>query len=266
MRLKYLSPKAIITADLRNKLTVRFGPGRLSAKTSEQKLKVSSRAASIDIDVAPGILVRDGLEVLGCRERLATEFSYGIFALDTIRPVAVKNLVLPTEQRAQIRQSVGIRPARVRMFNPVISVPGIRQPGCGSISPPAIRTKDTNLSARRGNRILISHVLALPHVRSSIDIDSLPDSEYEGFLREAEILKGLPVGRCELQAVFRNIPVELISQIRFLEEQKTIVYSISESRRTRTRVHDMAAVRDTNNQEIHLVPHRTRFRWASLDR
>jgi hypothetical protein len=265
MNVKYSSLKANATARLRKKLAERFGSGLLSAKTSEETVNISALAINFDVNVTPGISVLDGSAALGRQEGLADAFSCRVREFDILKPVIVKDLVLPNEQRARIRQSNGIKPPRLRTMNPLISAPLIRKPACESISLPAIKTGDTHISTRQGNRIPISQILDLPHVRSSVDISLLPDLEYEGFLREAETLKGLPVTRFELQAVFRHVPVELISQICFVEERNAIIYRLSESRRTRTRVHDMAAVRDTTSEEIHLVPHRTRFRWASLN-
>jgi hypothetical protein len=257
--------QANATTRLGRKLVERFGSGRLSVKTAEQALHIGAVAISFDVNITPGIAVLDGLAALGRQEGLADAFSCKVCELDVLKPPAAKNLVLPNEQRAVIRQINGIKPPHLRTMNPLISGPIIRKPACGSISLPAIKTWNTHISTRQGNRIPISQILELPHFRSSVDLSLLPDSEYQGFLREAENLKGLPVARLELQAVFRHVPVELISQIRFVEERKAIIYRLSESRRTRTRVHDMAAVRDTTGEEIHLVPHRTRFRWASLN-
>ncbi len=250
---------------IRRKLAVALGIGSLSSEISEQMLKIDADAASVNFDIAPNMLVKDGFAFLGNGMDAATAFSCKILNLDILKAPIAKNLVLPNEQRARIRQANAINQPRLRAIHAVFSAPAIRTPACGSISLPSIRTEDMNISARTGNRILISKILDMPHVRSSMDINLLPDSVYASFLREAEFIKKLPSARCELQAVFRNVPIELISQLQFLAEKNVIVYKISESFRTRTRIHDMAAVRDTGSQEIHLVPHRTRFRWAFLN-
>jgi hypothetical protein len=254
-----------IALRLIRKLAGGLGDGSLSADVSEQILNIGTNAMGLTVDIAPDAVVRDGLTFLGSRMDLPTAFSCKILTLNILKAAMAKNVALPNEQRARIRQADAINQPRLRTVHPVIPTPGIRTSARGFISLPAIKTEDMNISARPGNRILISQVLELPLVRSSIDINLLPDSEYEGFLREAEILKKLPPERCELQAIFRHVPIELISQLHFLAERNVIIYKISESRRTRTRIHDIAAVRDTGSQEIHLVPHRTRFRWASLN-
>jgi hypothetical protein len=106
----------------------------------------------------------------------------------------------------------------------------------------------------------------LPISQISIDIEELADSERSGFLHEAEVLKGIPSDQAKLLAVFRHVPIEMISRLCFLEEKNAILYSIArESRITKTRVHDMAAVRDQQSREIHLIPHRMRFRSVSLN-
>ena len=58
----------------------------------------------------------------------------------------------------------------------------------------------------------------------------------------------------------------MISRLRFVAEESTIFYTIFDgANRKRTRVHDLAAVRDAANQEIHLVPHRMRYRTVNLN-
>ena len=84
-------------------------------------------------------------------------------------------------------------------------------------------------------------------------------------MREAEALKGIPAERAELLAVFRHVPIEIISRLRYVAENHILVFSISRlSGPTSTRVHDMAAVRDIVSQDVHLIPHRTQFRAVSL--
>jgi hypothetical protein len=117
-----------------------------------------------------------------------------------------------------------------------------------------------------GNRIIFSQLLELPYIRISIDPNLLATAEYAGFLREVEIIKGMTADRCELLAVFRHIPIEIIAHLRFLAERNILVYKIStEMRRTQTRVHDLAAIRDNDSKEIHLIAHRTRCRTVFLN-
>ena len=109
-------------------------------------------------------------------------------------------------------------------------------------------------------------VTKYPHCRKSVDISALPVAVRDGFLREAEVLKGIDIDNCELLAVFRRVPIELISQLRFLSETRMILYTISSRPvRTRTRVHDLAVICDMSKQEIHFVPHRTQYRLVFLN-
>lgn len=121
--------------------------------------------------------------------------------------------------------------------------------------------------------LLLSHpaihatakISELPHRRASAEVVGLEDSERNSFLREAEVLKRIPSDRAELLAVFRHVPIEMISRLRFLADSREILYAIQEEpKRTQTRVHDLAVIRDAANQEIHLVPHRTKSRSILL--
>jgi hypothetical protein len=127
---------------------------------------------------------------------------------------------------------------------------------------------------KHGNRWIIKETLvksnlsqlgALYFKRRSLDIDKLDDSECQGFLMEAEALRHVPTGRSELLAVFRSVPIEIISQLRYFSDKRMILYSISNQlQRTQTRLHDLAAIRDVADQEIHLVPHRAQYKTVSL--
>jgi hypothetical protein len=112
----------------------------------------------------------------------------------------------------------------------------------------------------------LSRIELFPYKRISLQISELLDSECKSFLHEAEAIKGVPADRAELLAVFRNIPIEMISKMRYLAEKKIILYTICRGvRRTHTRVHDMAAIRDTGSQDVFLIPHRSRFQSVCLN-
>jgi hypothetical protein len=101
--------------------------------------------------------------------------------------------------------------------------------------------------------------------RRSLDIDSLQDSERQGFLKEGEMMRHIPAERSELLAVFRSVPIEIITHLQYLDDKKMILYRISnEPRRTQTRLHDLAAIRDTADQEIHLVTHRAQYKTVLM--
>ncbi len=106
-----------------------------------------------------------------------------------------------------------------------------------------------------------SKMAAYPHIRSGVDIERLNPQEREGFLREAESLKQIPATQGELVALFRNVPVELISKAHYLEEKKLLLYTLDSGRHlARTRVHDLGIVRDPAAGKNHMVVHRTQFR------
>jgi hypothetical protein len=106
----------------------------------------------------------------------------------------------------------------------------------------------------------ISQIEVLPYKRTSLNVSRLPESERSSFLQEAEALKHIPADAAELLAVFRHVPIEMISRMRFMAERNIILYTLCQGgRKTQTRVHDLAAIRNTASGEIHLVPHRTRF-------
>ena len=103
------------------------------------------------------------------------------------------------------------------------------------------------------------------HCRRSMEVERLNRQETDGFLREAEILKGIPLDRGELMAVFPHVPVEMIANIRFVESRKELEYTlVAAQKQRRTRVHDTAAVLDKSTNVIHLVSHRTRYRTVFL--
>jgi len=105
----------------------------------------------------------------------------------------------------------------------------------------------------------------MPHARRGIDLGSLGDGDRLDYLREAEVLRGVPPERGELLAVFRKVPVELVGRIRFLAESGLLLYTIARTPGLqRTRLHDLAAVRNRDSGGVHLVAHRTRYRTAFL--
>jgi hypothetical protein len=111
----------------------------------------------------------------------------------------------------------------------------------------------------------LSKLSALSFKRMSLDIGRLDGSECQGFLKEAEALRHIPAERSELLAVFRLVPIEIISRLHYVADKRMILFSISnQARRTQTRLHDIAAIRDLADQEIHLIPHRAQYKTVAL--
>jgi hypothetical protein len=106
----------------------------------------------------------------------------------------------------------------------------------------------------------------LPHIRRSEDLQSLSQGEQDSLLREAESLKGIRRENGEILALFRCVPVEMISKINFLENKRTILYTLRSDLRARsTRVQTLAVVKDRPTASWYFVPNRTSYRVVSLD-
>ncbi len=267
------SGKSGLVQWLEKKLPPGFQAWQFPSAVREHLLNFTVDVVGIETALPVTADVLDGLGALGgwtdCSPRVAGELdeSAGItHCVDLLNTTIVRNLSLPNEYRARIQQCAVVLKPIPRSLPVSIQATAIHKLEC-------LQNRTTEVMDGRGllgmNSVigaLNSGIAELPHSRTSLEVDALKDSERNGFLHEATMLKGIPADRVELLAVFRHVPVEMISRLRFLAETKTIIYSISgEPRRTHTRVHDLAAVRDKANREIHLVPHRTKFRQVSLN-
>jgi hypothetical protein len=254
------------TTRMGTKFIRRFNIGNLSSEAIEQSLEMSSEAKDLDVAFESNAGIRDGVLNLGGWDELFSELSCKIVHENLIRAATVETLAIPNKPSARIKQETLVVPPNTKSIHPAFSDSNIHTVSHSMISFPAVDSKDMFIPAAFGNRIMFSQVLGLSHVRKSIDPNLLATAEYDGFLREAEIIKGLPANRCELMAVFRHIPIEIISHLRFLAERKVLVYQIStEMNRTQTRIHDLAAVLNNDNREIHLIAHRTSYRTVFLN-
>jgi hypothetical protein len=104
-----------------------------------------------------------------------------------------------------------------------------------------------------------------PHTRKGLVPSQIGEAETESHLNEARATKGVVPENASLVAVFRRIPVELISRVRFDEGRGLLVFRLVSCRGRRlTRVYDVAAIRDASTGELHLVSHRTRNRAVVL--
>ena len=174
------------------------------------------------------------------------------FSVETDTTVRGKEIVESPVIRALPLRHIGAG-TRVRSLNTLQAGAAVREFESGSRIPEAAVLDDT-----RRLRIY-------PHCRRSLDVSGLDPAVAGSFLREAEITKGIPVQQLELLGVFQNVPTALISKIRFLEKRGVILYTLLASdEQSRTRVHDLAAVRDVGRNTTYLVAHRTRYRTAFL--
>jgi hypothetical protein len=268
-----LSEKPCLALWLKEKLSLIFRLWRLPNAVREQSLRLDANAISLDEALSAHANVLDGFGALGRWTECSTgaaceldEFPALTRCVDLMGTAVVRSLRLPNEYRARIQQGrLAINP------NCRSSPTNIRSAAVHALEQfqnqlPEVKDGDRLLMINPAVGMWTSLISEFPHMRASLDIDALQDSECKGFLHEAEILKGVPAARAELIAVFRHVPIEMISRLRFLAEKNVILYSIwDEPKRTHTRVHDLAAIRDTASQEIHLVPHRTQFRSVSLN-
>lgn len=239
----------------------------------EDGLRISAVVASPDDWLRATVRVKDGLGNLadgsgpgGASVPFGGKSGVQASYVKLLETGAIREFPLPGLKQVRVRQEkIALDPA-CRYFAPKIRDAEVFEFQHPQSHPPAVRDGGGFLIKNPSVYQRTSKMCALPIARASVRIEQLQDSERSGFLREAEALKGIPRDGAELLAVFRCVPIEVISRLRFLEEKKTIVYSIlPETNRTRTRVHDMGAIRDAENGEIHLVPHRARFRFASLE-
>ncbi len=266
-----LPDKPFLVQWLRKKIPAGFGSWPFPDAVKESSLSFNANIGSVGVMLSVTVGVLDGLEALGTArdddQGASCEFnkSMGLTkSIDMLGIPVIRILGLPNGQGARIqRKSVAIVP-NFRYLPTNIRIPAVQTPEMYRSCASDIMDGKRFLDLTSGVRTLTSRFANHPHIRASLNINSLPDPERESFLREAEILKGIPADRAELVAVFRHIPIEMISRLRFLAKRRVILYTLCrEPRRIHTRVHDLAAVRDKANAEIHLIPHRTKYRAVS---
>jgi hypothetical protein len=104
-----------------------------------------------------------------------------------------------------------------------------------------------------------------PHTRKGLAPRQIGEGEIESHLNEARAAKGIAPGKASLIAVFRRIPVEIITHVRFEESRRLLLFRlVSCEGRRHTRIYDVAAIRDVSTGKLHLVSHRTRNRTVVL--
>ena len=102
---------------------------------------------------------------------------------------------------------------------------------------------------------------AFPHIRTGEDPASLSGAEVEEFLREAQYHAGDISQERALVAVFRNVPAEMISRIRFLEGRGAVLYTLVPKRPGGSiRLHDLGVVFNRALNKTEMFAHRTRCR------
>ncbi len=263
--------------DLRSTLARQLFRWHLGSEIQSAGLELKADVSDVDCPGAEGTAVIDGLGVIGriqqhqgavtfatarkCTTNLGVK-SARLIGGDGLRvrecPAAVDTTVRGKETLLEtVARPILIRHAgtglRVCALNPLTSGGSIRDCGSGSLIPePTVRDH-------------IRKMKIYPHSRTSVALETLNPQIRDSFVREAEVAKGIPRERLELVGVFRNIPTASISKIRFLDQRGVVLYTlVPTDDHSRIRVHDVAAVRDIEKEEIHLVAHRTRYRTAFL--
>jgi hypothetical protein len=169
-------------------------------------------------------------------------------------------LEFTNEDNVQVRQALLNIVPYCRRFGVGIGPAPVHIPALVQLRLPRTAGKGALISGQTAIISKTSQAFDLPIHQTSVDIESLTDSEKLSFLQEAEHRRGFPSDECELIAFFRHVPIEMISKLHFLNDEKAIIYNISSGlNRSRTRVYDVMVIRDGSN-EIHIVPHGTRNR------
>jgi len=263
----------ISTSGIVKRLASKLCPGYGVPAVGESGVAISAGVGSLDDALPATACVKDGLGSLadatgrgfeslsGCMEG-----GFRVSSVELPETAAIRGLALPGERHVRVRQETMAMDTACRSFTIKIRDAEVFEFEHPQSHPPQVRNGSGFLIKNPSVYQQTSKMCELPLARASVPVEGLQDSERSGFLQEAEALKGIPQDRAQLLAVFRRVPIEMISRLRFLEEKKAIVYTVTrELKRTRTRVHDMGAIRDGVSGEIHLVPHRARYRFASLD-
>ena len=179
-------------------------------------------------------------------------------------------LELPMVRSAPVAGAAGCRVSRA-------AVRSFYEPDWFSNAAPASfssRTADTGISpgdagtlARRVPKAVdaTNTITRFPHTRRGLVPRQIGGEEIESHLNEARATKGVAPENASLIAVFRRIPVELVSHVRIDESRRLLLFRLEPCQgRRSTRVYDMAAIRDISTGRLHLVPHRTRNRTVLL--
>jgi hypothetical protein len=267
-----LSSRPDRIAGLREKIAQRFRLWNFTGISGEKLLSLNSQVVNPVDAYLETADVRDGLGALkkcasGCavQETGSEGLPCTVLEAGLINTVATRTLRLPNEGGARIRQAKLTIVSYFQWLRLSFHA-GVHDLENPQFRSPALGKANSLIPRNPAVRTMITKISMLPHRRASVDVTTLEDSDYQGFLQEARVIKGVPTDRGELLGVFRHVPVEVVSRLRYMAEERAIIYSIANtSRRTRIRVHDMAAVRDSSSQEIHLIPHRTRYRTVLLN-
>jgi hypothetical protein len=257
---------------LRNLFLRRLKSGRLTPVVGEFRLALEACVRTPEgliCDLAP---VRDGLGYMAAPAekagRLSPQDDLRVQTLEMLSPATAKPLPLPGEVPVRVNGTGWIRLPCVRSWQRTSweKNPGVRSVNCFNDLAPARGYDRWFVPSRVVVKPGTPRIGLLPVSGRAVEPVEMNDAERASFLREAAALKGVTPDRGELLAVFRNVPIEIVSRLSFNKESRTIVYRLTfNPTLRRTRVHDIAAVLDSASGEIHLVPHRARYRTVFLN-
>ena len=257
------------------------GKKRLHGKVRPWNLKSKVRNCPVDVPIRIAdpenmlyvpAKIEDGLgtffsELVGTNqggfENIQSAIS--IHWADLMEPAPVRPLELPDGHNVQVKQALLTFIPYCRRFKVDIDPIPVRSPDTVQLRLPKTAGRSALLPEDLMIRSMMPQASDLQVRQRSVDMESLTDLEKREFLQETELLKGFAADQCELLAVFRHVPVEMISKLSFINDDKTIVYSLSRGlERSTTRVYDLMVIRN-NSREIHLIPHGKRSRSVGLN-
>lgn len=245
----------------------RLTAGRLRSLVGDFPAGMDPQVHSQGVTMSGVVPIRDGLAYLepaGERGSLPGGIAaYDVRSTVLVTPAAAISLRLPGDISLRVNSLSWIR------FPSLKLIPGIywerptrvRTMPCFAMPGTALSFSQWLDSGRTVVRADLARIAALQQGGHSLDVREMRDAERESFLREASALRGIQPGGSELLAVFRNVPIEIVSRLSYSRDKQMIFYSLTlNPRLRRTRVHDVAAVRDLTTGEIYLIPHRARYR------
>jgi hypothetical protein len=213
--------------------------------------------------------VKDGLDVFGngsdfadCNDTDTVVSPTFVHGADLMETVPVSPLQLPDEDHARVRRALLTFSPYCRRFKTHMGPVLVRSPETVRFPLPRTAGRGALIQDNPAIKSLMPQARDLPFYGKSLEIDLLPEDDKEDYLQEARQKRGFSAEECELVAVFRHVPIEMISKLHFLHDEKAIVFTISGGlKRSGTRVYDLIVVRDGEG-EIHLVAHGTRNRMV----
>jgi hypothetical protein len=257
---------------IRNRLTRKLHSVQYTCTVKSKHLELDAHPVSFDSALPLESRVQDGLRMLGLppqtsidKSRKAAEIPVCVHPINLSISSTVKNIFKVDEKALNIKNlkmiispyirsyMANIKPIAVHEFRSLFKTPACIIAGNNFfISIPAIGIHKEKIDN-------------IPYRMETLDINKMKPQEIRSFKHEAEVLKNLTEDRAELIAFFTHVPIEMISWLRYLDQEKSIIYSIANTpKRTNTRLHDMAVMQDIVSREIHLVLHRTQFRTVTL--